>query len=234
MSGAESKSTSDHDVASAMPPALDLWLGLVERIDHLHREVLAHVEEATGVAPTWFPVVMHLASVPEPRLPMHTLSNARSMTTGGFTKLADRIEAAGLIDRVPSHSDRRIIYAELTAAGRAAAAQSNEIVTAWIERFVLTEIAASDLIDARSRLLRVTSPSEPTNASSGSSPPAGPAVHGPARAARCASTAPVRVDRPRLPSRSAAEAADQLAIDAAVPALAPPAVASSARRVSRR
>jgi DNA-binding MarR family transcriptional regulator len=39
------------------------------------------------------------------------------LTTGGITRLVDRMIAAGLGARVPSPNDRRVYFAELTARG---------------------------------------------------------------------------------------------------------------------
>ena len=44
---------------------------------------------------------------------------AERATTGGITRLVDRMIAAGLIERVPCPTDRRVYFAALTAAGQA-------------------------------------------------------------------------------------------------------------------
>ena len=65
----------------------------------------------------WFSVLHLLLNSVEHRLPMTSLARELSITTGGFTKLADRMAREGLIDRRGSSGDRRVVYATLTADG---------------------------------------------------------------------------------------------------------------------
>ena len=64
-----------------------------------------------------FGVLHALLNAPDKRLPMSHLARELLMTSGGFTKLADRLGRAGLIDRRGSEGDRRVVYASLTAEG---------------------------------------------------------------------------------------------------------------------
>ncbi|NEE00808.1 MarR family transcriptional regulator [Phytoactinopolyspora halotolerans] len=50
---------------------------------------------------------------------MSELAERRLMSTGGFTRLADRLERRGLIERRPSTVDGRSLDAVLTKEGRA-------------------------------------------------------------------------------------------------------------------
>jgi len=77
--------------------------------------------EASGVAAPWFAVLELLLRAEEHRLPMSQIAREVSFTTGGFTKLADRMGREGLIDRRGSSGDRRVVYATLTEKGVEAA-----------------------------------------------------------------------------------------------------------------
>ncbi len=50
---------------------------------------------------------------------MSVLAEQVTLTTGGVTRLIDRMEAAGYVERLPSATDRRVSYAAITDAGRA-------------------------------------------------------------------------------------------------------------------
>ncbi|WP_431308800.1 MarR family winged helix-turn-helix transcriptional regulator [Homoserinibacter gongjuensis] len=50
---------------------------------------------------------------------MSDLARERLMSTGGFTRLADRLERRGLMERRPADDDKRGLLAVLTPAGRA-------------------------------------------------------------------------------------------------------------------
>lgn len=52
------------------------------------------------------------------RFKMADLAEALVVTRGGVTKIIDRMVGAGLVERVPSASDRRVIYAQLTESAK--------------------------------------------------------------------------------------------------------------------
>ena len=76
---------------------------------------------AAGCVPLhWYDVLVELVEAPEERLRMHQLANQVVLSRSGLTRLVDRLEAAGLLRRERSGTDRRGAYAVLTAQGRAA------------------------------------------------------------------------------------------------------------------
>jgi MarR family transcriptional regulator, 2-MHQ and catechol-resistance regulon repressor len=50
---------------------------------------------------------------------MGALAQQVALTTGGVTRLVDRMISAGLVERVPCPTDRRVLFAALTPAGEA-------------------------------------------------------------------------------------------------------------------
>ncbi|SNR67646.1 DNA-binding transcriptional regulator, MarR family [Blastococcus mobilis] len=62
---------------------------------------------------------MRLGRSEDCRLTMGSLAEQISLTTGGVTRLIDRMESAGYVQRVPCPTDRRVSYAALTDTGRA-------------------------------------------------------------------------------------------------------------------
>ncbi|MHA3704536.1 MarR family winged helix-turn-helix transcriptional regulator [Jatrophihabitans sp. YIM 134969] len=97
--------------------------GLVLEATSFTSQRLSEGLERAGVSAPFFDVLVRLAREPSQRLPMTKLATEVSLTSGGFTKLADRMEQEGLLYRQHSAQDRRVIYAVLTDAGRAAAAK---------------------------------------------------------------------------------------------------------------
>lgn len=81
-----------------------------------HQWVLEHVE-LDGKPTIWFEVLHLLRRNSEHRLPMTTLARKLGITTGGCTKLADRLAREGLVARKHSSDDRRVVYAALTPEG---------------------------------------------------------------------------------------------------------------------
>lgn len=77
--------------------------------DELDRELQA----ASGLGLSEMLVLIQLMIVGG-RLKMAELASTLVVTRGGVTKIVDRLVDAGLVERVPSTSDRRVIYAEVT------------------------------------------------------------------------------------------------------------------------
>jgi DNA-binding MarR family transcriptional regulator len=65
----------------------------------------------------WYDVMFALSEASEHKLRLHELAQAVLITRSNLTRLLDRIELAGLIQREKCPSDRRGAFAVLTEAG---------------------------------------------------------------------------------------------------------------------
>jgi DNA-binding MarR family transcriptional regulator len=92
------------------------WELVTHAVARTQERVLSRIEDA-GLPSQWVAALHLLLRTGDHRLPMSRLARDLSMTSGGFTKLADRMGQEGLIDRRNSAGDRRVVYAELTEAG---------------------------------------------------------------------------------------------------------------------
>jgi DNA-binding MarR family transcriptional regulator len=77
-----------------------------------------------------------------------------------LTAVVDRLEAKGLVRRQPNPNDRRSVVVSLTAAGRPAARQSRQTVTA-LEREVAEACSPEDLAGFARVVAQVTSIASP-------------------------------------------------------------------------
>lgn len=77
----------------------------------------AHLAEH-NLAPVEFEVLLRLARSPEGRLRMSDLAAQTTLTTSGVTRVVDRLERDGLVCRLACASDRRSLYAVITADGQ--------------------------------------------------------------------------------------------------------------------
>lgn len=122
------------------------WGMVEEGFRNTHRVIAADIE-ADGLPIQWFEVLMRLLRTPDHRLPMNRLAAEIDMTSGGYTKLVDRLEAADLVERVPAVDDRRVIYTSLTDAGRAAAEQAMQRHELHLREVVLAQLCPEQLHD---------------------------------------------------------------------------------------
>src|SRR5438309_5977226 len=84
------------------------------RLTHL---LNAELEAAVGIPLSWYGVLLLVGRSPEGVRPIGELINATAFTSGGVTRLVDRMERAGYVERSPCPSDRRVQYVGLTEAG---------------------------------------------------------------------------------------------------------------------
>lgn len=104
---------------------LDAWRTFL-KTHALVVERIARDLQAAGVVPLeWYDVLVALSDAPGRRLRMHELAEAMVLNRSNATRLADRLEAAGLLRREPTPGDRRGTFAVLTDAGLA------ELRRAW-------------------------------------------------------------------------------------------------------
>lgn len=109
---------------------LESHAALVRRLD-------AHLRAETGMALATFEVLVRLGRSPLGRLRLTELGRQLSITTGGVTRLIDRIEAAGLLRRVPDPADRRAAFAQITEDGRDALERATEVHLGALQRYVV-------------------------------------------------------------------------------------------------
>ena len=98
---------------------LDAWVGMLVTVSSVLRKLEAEMLEKHGLSMTWFDVLNRLDQAPDGRLRMHELEVASVFTRSGMTRLADRLEEAGLVRREPATGDRRGVTLSITDAGTA-------------------------------------------------------------------------------------------------------------------
>jgi MarR family 2-MHQ and catechol resistance regulon transcriptional repressor len=91
---------------------------LLEVQGRLERRLGADLEARFGLPHAWFEVLVRLARSDGGQLTMSGLADQVALTSGGITRLVDRMAAAGLVERRPCPTDRRVAYAGITDAGR--------------------------------------------------------------------------------------------------------------------
>jgi DNA-binding MarR family transcriptional regulator len=99
-------------------PLITSWGRLVEAYSFLERRLGASLEATCGIPSTWFEVLLRLARAEDGQLSMGPLAEEVALTTGGITRLLDRMIKAGYVERRPGTTDRRVAFAVLTPAGR--------------------------------------------------------------------------------------------------------------------
>src|SRR3954447_12973560 len=96
---------------------LHAWRALLNTHARLTTEVEAALAAAGLPQLAWYDVLWALQRAPGKALRMGELADAVTISRSGLTRLVDRIEAGGLLDRRTSAADRRAIEVTITPEG---------------------------------------------------------------------------------------------------------------------
>jgi DNA-binding MarR family transcriptional regulator len=97
---------------------LRAWQGLLRAHGCLSKRLDAVLEQVHSLQGSSFTVLNHLDGVSGGRMRMCELAEQTQLSRSGLTRLADRLERDGLIERCSCEHDARGSYACLTERGR--------------------------------------------------------------------------------------------------------------------
>ena len=102
------------------------------------------LEQSVGIPLVWFDVLIHIGGAEEGRLTMSRLSAEVALTTGGVTRLVDRMVEAGLVARQNCPSDRRSVHVVLTPAGQSTLRNAIGAHIDGIDRHLVAPLSETD------------------------------------------------------------------------------------------
>lgn len=102
---------------------VSLWGHVIEGFQATNRDLHRTVERELGLSPAEAEAVLRLGRSPGHRLPLTELAGQVAFSTGGVSKVADRLTRRSLTLRLPSETDRRVTYLALTPEGEEVAAR---------------------------------------------------------------------------------------------------------------
>lgn len=117
---------------------LDAWRAVVTS----HAAVTERVQKSLTAADlpplSWFELLWAVRRSPNGPPKMSELAEYLTLSRGGITKLVDRLQQAGYLDRVSCADDRRSLHAELTPAGEEILEEMRGVYSAEIDRHLAT------------------------------------------------------------------------------------------------
>lgn len=97
-----------------------LWRTFVTIHFAINRQLDEELRQKAGLTLPEYEVLWELTNAPDNRLRMNELARHLLFTRSGVTRLIDRLEAAGYVERDDCHDDGRGVFATLTEDGFAA------------------------------------------------------------------------------------------------------------------
>jgi DNA-binding MarR family transcriptional regulator len=131
-------------------------MGLVIRANRRLTDRLGRdLETSVGIPLVFFDVLIHVGAAPEGRLTMSRLSADVALTTGGVTRLVDRMVDAGLVERKNCPSDRRSVHVMMTPEGHAVLEKAVAAHIEGIDRYLFDPLNAGDRAALETALTKV-------------------------------------------------------------------------------
>jgi DNA-binding MarR family transcriptional regulator len=124
---------------------LRAWRGLLRVHAALSKELDAQLEAEHGLPLTSYEVLMYLSDAEGGRMRMHDLASSVLLSRSGLTRLVDRLERDGYLERCSCAHDARGAFAVLTPAGRQKLEAARETHLAGVRELFLSHFSDEQL-----------------------------------------------------------------------------------------
>ncbi|PSJ24483.1 MarR family transcriptional regulator [Streptosporangium nondiastaticum] len=133
---ATAKQAADHELVLAF----GRLQGAANRLEYILGRA---IEEECGISHLMFEVLLILGRAGRPGLSMKAIGREQVLTTGGVTRLIDRMEAAGLVERTDDPADRRGRLVRLTPLGEETTVRASRVHVENIRRHFVDPLPAA-------------------------------------------------------------------------------------------
>lgn len=135
--GAAAEELSDQELRA--------WRGLLRAHASLAKTLDAELEAQHGLPMTSYEVLHFLAGAEQGRMRMCDLAEQAQMSRSGLTRLVDRLERDGLLERCSCEHDARGAYACLTEAGSERLCEARSTHRSVVREHFLSRFSAQEL-----------------------------------------------------------------------------------------
>jgi DNA-binding MarR family transcriptional regulator len=124
---------------------LGAWRGMLRVHAELTKALDTELTEVHGLPLSSYEVLLFLADEPGGRMRMSELADSVLLSRSGLTRLVDRLERAGLLERVQCDEDARGYFAQITPAGREAFNDARRTHLEGVRRLFLSRFSRDEL-----------------------------------------------------------------------------------------
>jgi len=139
---------------------LAAWRLFLQAHKELTNALAAELEAERDLPLSWYDVLIQLSQEPDGRMRMQDLARRILLSKSGLTRLFDRMQETGLVQRESCPDDRRGTHAALTPAGRRTLQRAMPVHRRGIEQHFssqLTETETAALSSAFEKMLTALS-----------------------------------------------------------------------------
>ena len=127
------------------PTELGAWRGFLRVHTALVRELDAELDAAHDLPLSSYDVLIYLRAAPDRRLRMAELADSVLLSRSGVTRLVDRLEREGLIERDACTEDGRGLFAVLTDKGEELLSRARPTHLAGVRERFLSNFSEDEL-----------------------------------------------------------------------------------------
>jgi DNA-binding MarR family transcriptional regulator len=135
---------------------LAAWTNFVLSYNQITKVLEREMVEQAGLTLSQYDVLLRLSETADGRMRMSELAEAIVYSTGGLTRLFERMCRSGLTRRENSTEDRRVVYAALTDDGRARLRAASMVHLEGVKRHFARYLDDEELAGVGTFLARLT------------------------------------------------------------------------------
>ena len=139
-------------------PGIAVWRSFLIAHARITRRLDEELQAAHGLSLAEYDALLQLAHAPGRRVRMNVLAERVILSRSGITRLVDRLEAAGAVERVACSTDARGQEAVLTPIGLERLRSAATTHLDGVRRYFLGRLDATDLAGLETSLGRVSDP----------------------------------------------------------------------------
>jgi DNA-binding MarR family transcriptional regulator len=153
---------AEHATAAGLTPTeLGAWKGLLRVHASLMKTLDAELESAHRLPLTSYEVLIQLADAPERKMRMCDLADSVLLSRSGMSRLVDRLERDGLLERAACAKDARGSFAVLTDAGAEVLHAARPTHHEGVRRGFLSQFSDEELRQMAEYWSRLLPPQQP-------------------------------------------------------------------------
>ncbi|MDQ3910948.1 MAG: MarR family transcriptional regulator [Actinomycetota bacterium] len=139
------RATHEEEWLKLSPEERAAWSGFIRAHASIVKELDAELRAAHGLPLSSFDVLVQLSLAANGRMQMYELAEAVHISRSGLTRLADRLERQGLIERHRDERDPRRVFAYITRSGLERLAETTPTHLTGVRRRFLERLSRTQV-----------------------------------------------------------------------------------------
>ena len=128
-------------------PASDAWRNVMTAFTRVNAILAREMQAETTISLEWYAILLLLAQSEEAAMRPSDLADLTGLSRSATTRLVDRLELSGLVERRSCGSDRRGTYVMLTARGEEVFKGAGRIHLRGIDEHVGSHLTNDELAE---------------------------------------------------------------------------------------